>query len=351
LTALRATFHFKIRELLVEPELHGLTRDAQHGRYLIRFTFPTEADQEDREQAVAVDELNERFPPRDEFPPLEEYERRRTGLTIATSGVPAVTVVRVECYFDGDVGVADFAGLEQLRDAPVFSAAKQALENADQAAREALRALLESIRVGGQHWLGPDAGSPRGLAHGELVDLDAGRTLPTRLGLEPALVIRKIKDYQVLDTARLDEAVDDVSSGDAPPMEQVLRADALYLLQDAEPPDFARAVLTAAIACELKIKTLLRERATDEQAELVAMLLKRPPRLIDLFHRPLKAVLGTSLCEADQPLYDRLGALIERRNGLAHRGAPPPDEQEARERVKAAVEVFRWLDALAQGAR
>ena len=76
----------------------------------------------------------------------------------------------------------------------------------------------------------------------------------------------------------------------------------------------------------LKIKTLLRERATNEQAELVAMLLKRPPRLIDLFHRPLKAVLGTSLSAStmsERCLAQRASRPSALRDGCAGYVLPP----------------------------
>lgn len=344
MTALRATFHFEIRELAVSPELFSTSHAFEHGAYKLRVTWPVEAQPRTRGPDPTWAALDGLFPQRDAFPPLDEFERRRTGLTIDMPSLPSVRVVRVECFFEGSFGVADFAGLEDSRDAPVFQTAKRALEDAGHAARDGLRALLEWVRVRGQHWLGPDAGSPRGLAYGELADLDVGRTLPTRVALEPSLPIVKIKEHQVLDASRLRVAVERVTAGTGPPVEDALRSDSLYLLQDAEPPDYPRAVLTAAMACEVKIKTLLQERASEQQRELVEIVVKRAT-LLQLFHRPLEAVAGVSLCDGDADLYQRLGALIKRRNEVAH-GARPPEKDEAYEHVQTASDVFRWLDGI-----
>jgi hypothetical protein len=275
-TALRATFHFKICELFLEPGLLATSHELQRGPYLLRFIFPIESDSERNEPDLTWAELDRRFPTRDTFAPLEKFERRRTSATISMGSLPAVTVVRVDCHFDAPFGVRDFAGLEESRDAPVLRAAADALRDAGQAAREGLREVLDWVRVRGQHWLGPEAGSPRGLAYGELVDLDAGRLLPTRVRLEPDLVIRTIQEHQVLDAARLTDVAERVAEGKAPPLEQKLHADALYMLQDAEPPDLARAVVTAAVACEVKIKRTLRQCAANGQQELLELLLNNP---------------------------------------------------------------------------
>jgi hypothetical protein len=277
LATLRATFHFEIRKLLAEAELFGTSHEVEHGLYRLRFTFPIEADPQDHGGEITWEQLDSRFPPRDPFPPLEEFEGRRTDLTIGTSSHPAVSVLRVECFFEGPFGAGDFAGLEEeLKEASVFSAAVDATREAGRVAREGLRGFLDWVRVRGQHWLGPDAGSPRALGHAELVDLDTGQLLPTRIRLEPSLVIRTVKEHQVLNAERVADALEAVNHGTGPPLEDLLRADALYLLQDAEPPDFARAVITAAIACEVKIKRTLRHSATEEQQELVDLLLNNP---------------------------------------------------------------------------
>jgi hypothetical protein len=293
---------------------------------------------------------------REAFPLVEGGGSLTLSMGATADRIPEVKLLRVECFFDAAVAAADFAEAETPKGTSSFDPALQALHDAEEAARQALRRLLESVRVRGQHWLGPDSGSPRGAARGELDDLDAARRLPVTIGLEPDLVITPVQDHQVLDSARIADAICRVQEGSRSPLEDVLRADALYLLQDADPPDYARAVLTAAIACEVKIKRTLRQRAADgAPSELVALLLENPRdwsmALLALFDGPLKIVGGVSLRESDRALYKRLDALIQRRNGLAHKEEDAPEEEEAYEHVKTARDVFQWLDAVEHGGR
>jgi hypothetical protein len=108
--------------------------------------------------------------------------------------------------------------------------------------------------------------------------------------------------------------------------------------------------VTAAVACEVKIKRTLRQCAANGQQELLELLLNNPRdwslALLRLFNRPLKIVAGVSLREENSPLWKRLDRLINRRNALVHKEADSPNEDEAREHVKTVVDVFRWLDAL-----
>ncbi|MDQ3092401.1 MAG: hypothetical protein M3R46_12250 [Actinomycetota bacterium] len=353
MTALRATVYYRLRGLLVTPELLGTSHEITHGAYRVRVSLPSDTAEVKRDDPT-IAELDERFPARDTYPLVEGGAHLTTSASMSmVSPVHEVTTVRAECFFGGAVGVDDFAHAESPRASARFDDALDALRGAEQAAREVLRRLLESVRVRGQHWLGPDSGSPRGIGVGQLDDLDAGRRLPVTIGLEADLVITKVEGYQVLDAARLADALERSQQDATEPMEQVLKADALYMLQDADPPDYPRAVLTAAIACEVKIKRTLRERSTGTARELVDLMLDNPRdwslALIALVDKPLKAVASVSLREADLPLYKRLDSLIRRRNGLAHKAEDPPDEQEAREHAKTAVEVFRWLDALHEG--
>jgi hypothetical protein len=212
MTALRATFHFRIRELLVEPELLGTSHEIEHGPYRMRLTLPNDTEKEQRDDTTWA-ELDARFPARDTFPLVERSADLLMSASVSMESIPEVTMVRVECFFEGAFGAGDFADADSPKVAPAFDTAFQALYDADHAAREALRLLLESIRVRGQHWLGPDSGSPRGIAHCELVDLGAGRRLPVEMRLEPDFAIKKIEASQVLDAPRMGDAVKRVQEG------------------------------------------------------------------------------------------------------------------------------------------
>ncbi len=107
--------------------------------------------------------------------------------------------------------------------------------------------------------------------------------------------------------------------------------------------------MIAAVACELRIKTVVRELATPEQEPLIDLLLENPRdwslSAIVLFDKPLEVVCGHSLKTDNKDLYKAVDSLIKRRDGLAHRGEIPSIEK-SRESVKVAGEVFTWLAEL-----
>lgn len=103
----------------------------------------------------------------------------------------------------------------------------------------------------------------------------------------------------------------------------------------------------AAIACEVKIKTFLREHSNAEQAALVELLLENPRdwslAAAALFDKPLKIVGGRSLKdEDDKSLWKGVIDLFERRNALAHRGKIPTQAQ-ALACLSTSRKVFGWL--------
>ncbi len=132
------------------------------------------------------------------------------------------------------------------------------------------------------------------------------------------------------------------------PVAETSLADA-RLLAESVSPDLPRALLTAAIAAEAKIKATLVTKANPLAADLVQLLLENPRDFSmaasALFDKALQAVAGRSLKNDDPALYRRIGRLFEVRNALAHRGKRPTAE-EAKDGVSAVVEVFTWLDAL-----
>lgn len=108
-------------------------------------------------------------------------------------------------------------------------------------------------------------------------------------------------------------------------------------------------MLTAAIACELKVKYVLRTKAKPEAAELLYVLLENPRDFsvgaAALFNRPMKAISGRSLRDDDRALRKNVEQLFRTRNDIAHRGRAPTDD-EGMECLRAAVRAFRWLDSL-----
>ena len=130
------------------------------------------------------------------------------------------------------------------------------------------------------------------------------------------------------------------------PMAETLLADAPYFLGLA-PPDYQRAVLIAAIACEVKVRDTLRQKISPDRLPLVELILANPRdwsvAAVALIDKAMAAALGRSLKADDREMYRSICKLFEIRNGIAHRGEEP-ERNEARRVLLAARQVFRWLD-------
>jgi hypothetical protein len=180
----------------------------------------------------------------------------------------------------------------------------------------------------------------------EVVDLDAGRRLPWPARADMSMKV--IERDAPWSSTNLSELAPLLAGSKTPPLANTLLADAQYLVTWATPRDPARALLIAAIACEVKIKEVLRHVASTDQQPLLELLLENPRdwsmAASALFHKALGRVGGTSLKDANAPLYKRLVRLFERRNDLAHRGIVPAFS-DAYDSVKAAREAFDWLEA------
>jgi hypothetical protein len=94
----------------------------------------------------------------------------------------------------------------------------------------------------------------------------------------------------------------------------------------------------------------LRESATRELRPLLDIVLDSPRDVSvaagQLLDKPLKAITGMSLREADKPLFKLVTEkLFPLRNRVAHYGHRPTT-QEARDAVATATDLFAWLDQL-----
>jgi hypothetical protein len=132
------------------------------------------------------------------------------------------------------------------------------------------------------------------------------------------------------------------------PIAETLLADALHFAW-LNPPDLQRAVLMAAIGCEVKVKARLREKVSAEGLPLIDLLLGNPRdwsvAAIALFDKGMFAALHRSLKSENRELYKRVSQMFELRNRIAHLGERP-NELAAKDAIAAVREVFRWLDEL-----
>jgi hypothetical protein len=152
-----------------------------------------------------------------------------------------------------------------------------------------------------------------------------------------------------LTAADWEEIIESVNRGDEAPVAETLLADAEYYARHGI-RDFRRAVLMAAIACEVKVKAILRDLATDAQRSLVEFALESPREITitaagGLFDKLMLVTLGRSLRQDNRQLFRDIEALYRVRNRIAH-GGLMPDEAEAGRVVRAARQSFIWLDSL-----
>jgi hypothetical protein len=218
--------------------------------------------------------------------------------------------------------------------------------------------FVNAVRVrGGQFWL---PAQHEGVRRDGLISLYRADTRE-RLALSwnPPLTITVFREEQAADHDELAELLELVAEKKEPGLASALLADARGVLipQPVDEPrdrlDTPHAVLLAAIAAEVRIKETLRESATGELRPLADIVLDSPRDVSiaagQLLDKPLKAITGTSLKEADKPLFKRVTEkLFPLRNRVAHYGYQPTT-QEARDAVATVTDLFAWLDGLRDG--
>lgn len=143
----------------------------------------------------------------------------------------------------------------------------------------------------------------------------------------------------------LDAMTDRLADRDVVPVSQALLADAWHLSEGAEVPDAERAVLLAAIACEVRTQEFLRERVPADQRALLEVTLGRISTLSVLLHDVFRAALNVSLKGSDRTLYDRVGDLSRQRNYIVHEGRSRPAPAIKGGPALVASDLFSWLES------
>jgi hypothetical protein len=347
---LRARFHFRVRGLLIEPHLLGTSHELSRDNRPVSIVFPSHEADLDQEALAEAELLKPDLFPPDDRPPTPPSARVTTSVRLQRSEPLArVDVIRVDVTTNSAISAADFNGREGKKSTHIDDALAL-LNELSEIALETVGGLVEGARVlGRQQWLGLGGEAPAGLGEAELVDLEANQVLPVWLGLRPGLVLNRIQNDQILDASSLKDLLQSVTEGKTPSLPEILLADAAYYAVYAAPTDLPRALLSAAVACEVKIKFTLRELVRPDGELLLELLLSNPRdysmAAASLLDKAAKAVTGRSLREEDPKLFKRVEALFSRRNALAHRGQLPSEES-ALDSVRAAGEAFRWLRSL-----
>jgi hypothetical protein len=275
----------------------------------------------------------------------ERREQRDAGddrppPALEDSGGPCISIRVVRVVANVDAPARLRAGQSSPEARTSYDVARNRMR---QAAQLALRRLEEWIRVDKEQvWLPPPAVEEIQIGSEEMVDLERSESLGVKtFSGGRLLVLPKGTELSTEDLARLPGLLKE-----DPPLWARVLADAQYYTWTDEWAAPERAVLFAALACELAVKETLRETAEGEVRALLELVLEHPRdyslAAAELFAKPMQAITGRSLRDEDRALWKRVDVLFRERNRVAHKGARL-SHREARELVASAVEAIEWL--------
>lgn len=277
-----------------------------------------------------------------------ESGEREDALKEGRAIVAAVTVIEVSIDVDVAISSPEPSSKE-------IKLGQETVHAAFPVALSVVSDLISWLRVDtGRYWLASSHEAPEVL-RGDLVESDSGRRV-RNIGFIPALHVTGF-GFDGLSSAELDHIAARIRGRDVPETAELLLADARETLigpsveadWQTTRRDIRRAILLAAIASEVKIKSVLREKTSPEKRDLVEIVLKNLREVQvavgQLPHETMKAAIGRSLHEEAEALFRDVNKLFHHRNNIAHRGEPPSLD-EARQDLQAAIDLFSWLDSL-----
>jgi hypothetical protein len=254
-------------------------------------------------------------------------------------------IIRLTVSVDADVSAAAPLEGETVR------RAVKAIDEAQEIAAHVIKAFIAWVRATTRMTDLPLSSEVPPLAGPVLaVDTEAGLPFRTGPSVRTVLVARDPAGKYRLAPEDMDQIIDRIQQDEEAPIAETLLADAEhYALHRVL--DLRRAVLMAAIACEVKVKEILRNRATAAQRSLLDFALDNQREVTvtaanGLFDKLMLATLGRSLRLDDKKLFNDVVHLYKVRNDIAHHGIMP-DAADADRVVRAARRCFIWLDSQA----
>ena len=321
---------FPTSSLFVDRDVLGTTWSAQMGKHAVNVRFPAEWDDfiEGERGPWDIDAIG---------PPSAGYAWDPDRLL-------SVNVVRVTVEFDEEN--PPYAPAEPSDDpaySELVSRGAALLDAAEEAAAVVLHRVLSWARVKGpQAWLGLAHEVPK--RFGRIRMFDVGN--PTeQLAYAVNVGGLHLRDEKsALSVADVTEIFERVRKDEETPIAEGLLADSQHFAWYTDPPDSQRAVLMAAIACEWKVKTSLRESAPHGNVPLLDLLLQTRRPVRDFFAAIFEATLAASMADDEPELFRKIDRLFRVRNGIAHKGEGV-GHGDAQALVRAATEAFKWVDA------
>lgn len=216
-------------------------------------------------------------------------------------------------------------------------------------AEATMQSFLEWLRaLSRQPWLGLVADSPMQYGRGGVYYAESGEPIA---GLGPTVSRTFISSRSRIDVSRLQLVMNGVESGREVSPSQALLADAWHLTEGTDRPDGKRAVILAAIACEIRVQEHLRAAANELNAAMLHLLLSKGSSFHYLFVDLMQAVCGISLDKADPDLWTHVQDLSANRNSLVHEGLPSSKRPMRLGAPDIAQRVFDWLAILETSMR
>ncbi|MBW9110149.1 hypothetical protein [Microbacterium ureisolvens] len=192
-----------------------------------------------------------------------------------------------------------------------------------------------------QSWLGLATHAPEQYGIACLEYLDTGEFIFGR-GRPQSTTVRS--SQLRLDVGSLSEVAKKVIADEEPGVAESLLADTWHLSDASGANDRDRAWIVAAVACEVRVKRELRERAGNDRGGMVELLLRRRSNLPDLLDEVWSAVLGTSLRVEAPELFANVRSLSRQRNRIVHAGMRDPMVPLSLDPAQIARDLFEWLD-------
>lgn len=307
----------------------GATFNYEFGGKRVTLSLPTDGD--------AFSKLPDRFlhspvPSLVQAGPVFQEENR-------DSATAALVLFQVAIETELEFPAQKPAELDEGQRQAVETCLREAIDRASNVAGRFVRHVRAAAPA--QSWLGLSSHTPKQYGVASLEYLDTGEFI-FGLGEEQSVTVRSSRLR--LDRADLDRISVDIASETEPPVAESLLADAWHLDDATAANDQDRAVLVAAVACEVKSKQAIRRSVGKDRVPLAEMILKRRSNLPELLDEVLEACCDISLRRADAELYQRVKALSYQRNAIVHSGRRDEGGPAMAMPAATASRIFEWID-------
>lgn len=217
------------------------------------------------------------------------------------------------------------------------------LEKGIAIAEKVAGAFLRHVRAAApsQSWLGLATHAP--VQYG-LAKLEYKSTGQMIFGLGPMQTVTIRSSRLRLGRSDFESIGMHLCAGDEPQVAESLLADAWHLDEGTTTNDHDRAIIVAAMACEVKTKRSIRGAVPEDRRALVEMILKRRSNLPELLDEVSLASCDVTMRLKDPQLFSHVKALSAQRNAIVHSGRKNPSSPEVAIPARIAWQVFKWLD-------